>query len=244
VSVRSVGALCTLVALSAASTTCTTGALEPAHTTAADSGGEGRSVQGISESAIWKVVDPAALMISAGSIERLSATAFNTGSGVLRGELSSTSTSSEAEARFRYLGPSEVDTPLASGEIRRQIGLKLRAHDTCNTIYAMWHIAPTTGLEISVKSNPGQSRHEECTDNGYTFLPPTFRREVARIEVDSTHTLRAGITGNQLRVYADGELAWTSELPSTAMALHGPVGVRADNGKFELQLRVAEAEHR
>jgi hypothetical protein len=42
-----------------------------------------------------------------------------------------------AEIRFRYLGPSQSTKPLASGELRRQIGLKLRAQDTCNLVYAI-----------------------------------------------------------------------------------------------------------
>src|SRR6266851_740576 len=35
-----------------------------------------------------------------------------------------------AEIRFRYMGPTQISKPLASGELRRQIGLKLRAKDT------------------------------------------------------------------------------------------------------------------
>jgi hypothetical protein len=45
-----------------------------------------------------------------------------------------------AELRFQYLGPSADSKPLASGTLRRQIGLKLKAEDGCNLIYAMWHI--------------------------------------------------------------------------------------------------------
>src|SRR6202044_499948 len=45
-----------------------------------------------------------------------------------------------AEIRFRYLGASQESKPLASGELRRQIGLKLQAEDACNVVYAMWHI--------------------------------------------------------------------------------------------------------
>jgi len=47
-----------------------------------------------------------------------------------------------AQVRFRYLGPSAESKPLASGEMRRQIGIKLRAQDTCNIVYIMWHFAP------------------------------------------------------------------------------------------------------
>src|SRR5262249_50917915 len=47
-----------------------------------------------------------------------------------------------AEIRFQYLGPSRDTRRLASGEVRRQIGLKLRAESGCNLIYAMWRIEP------------------------------------------------------------------------------------------------------
>src|SRR5215471_12265399 len=52
------------------------------------------------------------------------------------------STTPVAEARLTYLGPTSADAPLASGEMRRQFGLKLRAQDGCNLIYVMWRIEP------------------------------------------------------------------------------------------------------
>src|SRR5438132_550825 len=42
--------------------------------------------------------------------------------------------SRKAEVAFTYRGPSRNDVPLANGEVRRQIGLKLRAQDTCNVV--------------------------------------------------------------------------------------------------------------
>jgi len=45
-----------------------------------------------------------------------------------------------AELRFTYLGASDGDARLASGELRRQVGLKLRAADGCNLLYVMWRI--------------------------------------------------------------------------------------------------------
>ncbi len=59
-----------------------------------------------------------------------------------------------AEIRFRYVGPSKADKPLASGELRRQIGLKLRAADSCNVVYVMWHIAPDTGSQCRSNATP------------------------------------------------------------------------------------------
>src|SRR5947209_18909792 len=58
---------------------------------------------------------------------------------------------SAAELRFRYLGPSAETKPLASGAVRRQIGLKLRAQAACNLIYAMWCIAPEAGIAVSAQ---------------------------------------------------------------------------------------------
>src|ERR1700680_5017712 len=76
-------------------------------------------------------------------------------------------TAQTAAVRFRYLGPSESSKPLASGELRRQIGLKLRAQDTCNVVYAMWHIEPDSRIAVSVKRNAGKHTHEECDARGY-----------------------------------------------------------------------------
>ena len=62
---------------------------------------------------------------------------------------------SSARISFVYRGPTREVLPLRSGELRRQIGLKLRARDTCNLIYVMWHLAPDEGIRVQVKSNPG-----------------------------------------------------------------------------------------
>ena len=72
-----------------------------------------------------------------------------------------------AEIRFQYLGPSQDSRPLASGELRRQIGLKLRAQDSCNLIYAMWRIEPDARVAVSIKRNTGLHTHEQCGANGY-----------------------------------------------------------------------------
>jgi hypothetical protein len=65
------------------------------------------------------------------------------------------------EARFTYLGATSHDIPLGSGRMRRQFGLKLRAQDACNLVYAMWRIEPESTLVVSIKENPGQ--HVSCS---------------------------------------------------------------------------------
>jgi hypothetical protein len=164
---------------------------------------------------------------------------FSTRSPALRAELGRAPRSA-AELAFVYQGPTLSDAPLASGELRRQIGLKLRAQDGCNVVYVMWHIEPSPGIVVSVKSNPGQSRHAECGDRGYRFLDPTSSKPVAPIARGQKHVLGAEIRGRELLVETDGEPSWRGELPAAAFAFDGPVGVRTDNGEFSVELRAQE----
>ncbi len=146
---------------------------------------------------------------------------------------------SVAEMTFVYRGPSRESAPLASGELRRQIGLKLRAQDSCNVVYVMWHIAPTSGIHVSVKSNSGRSTHAQCADRGYLNIQPIWRRGVSAIRIGIRRTLAAHIDGTRLVVTVDDAPVWEGALPSSAFAFDGPVGIRSDNGEFEVELRAA-----
>jgi hypothetical protein len=103
-----------------------------------------------------------------------------------------------AEIHFRYLGPTQTSKPLASGELRRQIGLKLQAEDTCNLIYAMWHIEPDAMVAVSVKRNAGMHTHEQC------------ERRVARARLAtamaSAPTIRTAATANVTRTVPRGTI--------------------------------------
>src|SRR5215470_3304543 len=77
------------------------------------------------------------------------------------------------EARLRYLGPTADVKRLASGELRRQFGFKLRAANTCNVVYVMWHIEPDSRLAVSVKRNPGMTTHAQCDAHGYRNPTPS-----------------------------------------------------------------------
>jgi hypothetical protein len=150
------------------------------------------------------------------------------------------SSGSAAGMQFIYRGPSRGTAPLASGELRRQIGLKLRAQDTCNVVYVMWRIAPTSGIHVQVKSNPGrQKRHEECRDRGYQTIRPESRRPVPDVRPGESHSLDGFIDGGRLRVLADGVLAWEGTLPDEALDFTGPAGLRSDNGEFEVEFRAS-----
>jgi hypothetical protein len=140
-----------------------------------------------------------------------------------------------AEIRFRYLGPSQASKPLASGELRRQIGIKLRAEDTCNLIYAMWHIEPDAKVAVSIKRNAGMRTNEQCHAGGYVNLKAPKRVDLLPIRPGETHTLRAELHGNDLTVAADGKVAWQGPLGNEPPPLHGPAGFRTDNARFELE---------
>jgi hypothetical protein len=150
-------------------------------------------------------------------------------------------TDRDAEVDFRYLGPTQASEPLASGELRRQIGLKLRARDTCNVVYVMWHIEPRGGVHVSVKSNPGRREHSQCHDGGYLNVSPTRARAVRPIVPGERRKLRAFLAGDTLTVEVDSEPVWTGTLPGQAFAVDGPMGVRTDNGEFDLVMRVRSA---
>jgi hypothetical protein len=144
-----------------------------------------------------------------------------------------------AEIHFRYLGPSETDKPLASGELRRQIGLKLQAEDTCNLVYAMWHIAPDARIVVSVKRNAAMHTHAQCGARGYAFITPQSRIDPAPILPGEVNTLRADLHGTDLAVTANGKLAWRGRLGSALPS--GPMGFRTDNVQVILDYNVGAA---
>jgi hypothetical protein len=142
-------------------------------------------------------------------------------------------TAQSAEIRFRYLGPSASSKPLASGELRRQIGVKLRAQDTCNLLYAMWHIEPDSRIAVSVKRNAGKHTHEECGAGGYLNIKPRSSVALPRIQPGESHTLRAELHGTDLALVADGRSVWEGSVGNVIAEFNGPVGLRTDNARFE-----------
>jgi hypothetical protein len=142
------------------------------------------------------------------------------------------SSGDSASLRFTYRGPSKKSRALASGQMRRQVGLKLRAQDGCNLVYVMWRIEPKPGIEVSIKRNPGQSTHAECGANGYTKV--AFLDAVVP-DVDTEHTLDASLSGSDLTVTLDGKSIWTGAVEGAA-DLTGPAGLRTDNVTADVAL--------
>jgi hypothetical protein len=140
-----------------------------------------------------------------------------------------------AEIRFRYLGATAHSKPLASGELRRQIGLKLRAQDSCNLLYAMWHIESDSELAVLIKRNPGMQTHAQCGAKGYLPVKAVTTMTLAKVQPGELHTLHAQLRGEELTLVADGVPAWQGEVGMGVADFDGPVGLRTDNGRFELE---------
>ncbi len=144
-----------------------------------------------------------------------------------------------AELRFTYLGPSAAAVPLASGAPRRQVGVKLRARDGCNLLYAMWRLAPDARVVVQLKHNPGQHTSRACGNRGYRTLRPERARAVRPPEPGETGVLRADVEGGRLAVRVGGLVVWEGALPPEAGALEGPPGLRTDNTRALVALAAA-----
>ena len=144
------------------------------------------------------------------------------------------------EAQFTYLGSTGNEPRLGSGELRRQFGLKLRAQDACNLVYAMWRIEPESKLVVSIKSNPGEHTSTQCGNRGYRNIKPRRNARVPVLRSGDAHILRAEMNGEEMKVFADSALVWEGPLGPDALAFDGPVGIRSDNARLQIELRAAK----
>jgi hypothetical protein len=151
-------------------------------------------------------------------------------------------TTQSAELRFTYLGGTSKESALGSGAIRRQFGLKLRAQDPCNLVYAIWRVDPESKFVVSVKRNPAQHTSAECGNRGYVNIKPRKTSAVPHLEAGQSHTLRAEMNNAQLSVLVDNHEVWEGDVGSDAAKLNGPVGIRSDNARLEFELLTREPE--
>jgi hypothetical protein len=147
-----------------------------------------------------------------------------------------------AEAQFTYVGPTAQTSALGSGEVRRQFGLKLRAQDPCNLVYAMWRFEPASEVVVQVKRNPGMSTSSACGNNGYSTVRPQQTASVAAPAVGSAHRLAAEIDGSALTIRVDGAPVWQGDLGASAAPESGPVGMRSDNVRLSLAFLAAAGD--
>jgi hypothetical protein len=153
---------------------------------------------------------------------------------------------SNAVLQFRYRGPSETISLLDSGALVRQIGLKMRAMDTCNLLYVMWRIKPTEEIYIAIKRNPGESKYKECLSRGYLQLARVPLKPLGiTAATQKEHRLGASVTETDGRytctVTIDGRRVWSDKIDAKHISdIKGPVGIRSDNGSFIFKLFVTD----
>jgi hypothetical protein len=145
-------------------------------------------------------------------------------------------TAQSAEAHFTYIGETAETSALGSGEIRHQFGLKLRAQDACNLVYAMWRFSPKNEVVVSVKSNPGMHESSQCGNRGYTNIKASRHLPVPEATKGVQHILYARLNGQEMTVTVDRKVVWEGSVGQGAMAFDGPVGIRSDNVRIELEL--------
>jgi hypothetical protein len=141
--------------------------------------------------------------------------------------------------RFTFHGDSEAKAALASGPVRRQLGVKLRAGDGCNLVYVMWRLDPTPFVEVSTKINPGGRDHDDCGARGYTKLKAVRSEAPPPLRIGASHTLAAEIIGDELTARIDDKVVWRGRLADDVRAIDGPVGLRTDNVALDAELLVA-----
>lgn len=189
----------------------------------------------------WVNLSASNLCVTEGAVDKASGERLSVNTTKMRAYVTR-ETSQTVELRFTYLGGTSKESALGSGEIRRQLGLKLRAQDPCNLVYVMWRIEPESELVVSVKRNRNQHTSSECSNHGYENIKPARSSAIPKLKAGQTQTLRAELNGEELTVYADNREVWRGELGPDAKGLAGPIGIRSDNAHFEFDLKAHESE--
>ncbi len=181
---------------------------------------------------------PAALCLTRGARSVDDAGALRIDEPTVRA-VAPTSHGDAAALEFTYGGDTAEQVALASGQIRRQLGLKLRAADGCNLVYVMWRLDPSPQVEVSTKVNPGARDHGDCGTRGYARLKPQKSEPPPALVAGASHTLSAEIVDEVLLARVDGRVVWRGALDARARSLRGPAGLRTDNVRISATLHVA-----
>jgi hypothetical protein len=195
------------------------------------------AVQPVCAAATLNAVPSSALCVTEGSIEAPGDRKLSVNVPKMRAYVNQPSAEA-AEIRFTYLGGTRSEARLASGESRRQFGLKLHAADACNLVYVMWRIEPKSALVVSVKRNPGQHASAECGNRGYQNVKPRYSAPIPALSPGQSHRLRATMQGDGLSAAIDDRVVWQGDLGGAASGLQGPAGVRSDNAQLLFELAV------
>lgn len=82
----------------------------------------------------------------------------------------------------------------------------------------------------------GMHESSQCGNKGYTNLKPSFHSPAPEVRNGSKHTLYAELNRQKMTVAADGKVVWEGTIGPDALAFDGPVGIRSDNVRLELEL--------
>lgn len=189
----------------------------------------------------FRDVSPASLCVTEGAIEKAGNDRLAVNVPKMRAYVNAW-TGQSIEASFTYLGPTSKEEALASGEMRRQFGFKLRAQDACNLVYAIWRIDPESKLVVSVKRNPNAHTSAECGNRGYENIKPRKSAPLPPLRSGDSHALRAEMKKEELRVFVDNREVWEGDVGADAAALAGRVGIRSDNARIEFDLKTGPYE--
>jgi hypothetical protein len=142
------------------------------------------------------------------------------------------------ELQVRDRGAVADAQALASGAMRRQIALKMRAQDPCNLLYVSWRIEPKSQVVVQLKLDPSQHTSAECGNGGYVTIKPRRSAVPPPLADGQLHRMDARLDGTALTVAIDGRPVWDGAVGDAVRQLQGPVGVRSDNGRFDFALLV------
>jgi hypothetical protein len=191
------------------------------------------------------------LDVRVGEVKKTKSGYFTIDGPQVRAEMKNRSDGNSAHLRFRYRGPSRGSKRLASGELRRQFGLKLRAKDSCNVLYAMWQFYPREQIVLSMKRNRGKSTSKQCGAQGYTSLATARASALQSARNTATaHRLTAVIVKEGKTTYADVYADSKRVIHKQATGafgvflaqVEGPAGFRSDNASLIFKFKAAERQ--
>jgi len=194
-----------------------------------------------SETGSWVTISRNRLCVTEGALDTAAHGRLSVNAPKMRAYVTQWSGQS-VKLLFTYLGRTSQESALGSGAIRRQFGVKLRAQDPCNLVYAMWRIEPESKLVVSVKTNPGAHTSAECGNRGYENIKPQKASPVPHLQAGQSHTLSAEMKNSGLRVFIDNREVWQGDVGQNAANLDGPVGIRSDNAHLEFELQTPASQ--